>query len=652
MSWWQIPGRRKTLPLELLRSDALLLIDHTKGMKILFLTSAHNSLSQRAFLELVARGHSVHVVIASDDTAMAAGVGQHKPELIICPMLKKAVPKSIWSEHVCLIVHPGIRGDRGPSSLDWALMEGRSRWGVTLLQAIEEMDMGPIWSFREFDIPTPCDKSAAASTACRSAGDFSKSFLYRSEVTRSAVECIIEAVDRFQDPSFLPTPVDYSDAAVRGSLKPTMKQDDRRICWLTDTAADVCRKIRAADSQPGVLDTICNVEYFCYGAHTDFCYQLRQEGSGSIAPGDVIGKFEGAVCRATVDGAVWITHLKRRGTGPGCGIKLPAAMLLEASVIDALPVPKSPPPCQEIHYHERNGVGYLSFDFYNGAMSTEQCRRLLSVYEASIAAPSTRVVVLLGGRDFWSNGIHLNTIEASMDAAEESWKNINAIDDFVRAVLATRSHYTVCALQGNAGAGGVMMALAGDKVFVRGGVVLNPHYRTMGLYGSEYWTYSLPKRVGKEMAQRLTTDCQPIVASAAKEIGLVDDVFGEESADMFLQEVMRRAEEIAGLPEQQFKQRLKEKLEARDADEKAKPLEQYRNEELAEMHRNFFGPDSTYHQCRATFVYRIQTCLASQRKIAAASEPGLNPEDGLLQQPSQKRKRLDPPAAAPSEWCR
>ena len=46
----------------------------------------------------------------------------------------------------------------------------------------------------------------------------------------------------------------------------------------------------------------------------------------------------------------------------------------------------------------------------------------------------------------------------------------------------------VTSVGGNAGAGGVMLALGADEVLTREGVVLNPHYRTMGLYGSEYWT--------------------------------------------------------------------------------------------------------------------------------------------------------------------
>ena len=35
---------------------------------------------------------------------------------------------------------------------------------------------------------------------------------------------------------------------------------------------------------------------------------------------------------------------------------------------------------REIAYEEHAGVGYLHFDFYNGAMSTDQCRRLRDAY--------------------------------------------------------------------------------------------------------------------------------------------------------------------------------------------------------------------------------------------------------------------------------
>src|SRR5207247_10323937 len=91
-------------------------------MKILFLTTAHNSLSQRAFVELVDRGHTVVVVIASSEEVMLEAVEREHPDLIVAPMLKKVIPASIWQQYTCIIVHPGIKADRAPSALHWPIL--------------------------------------------------------------------------------------------------------------------------------------------------------------------------------------------------------------------------------------------------------------------------------------------------------------------------------------------------------------------------------------------------------------------------------------------------------------------------------------------------------------------------------------------------
>ena len=136
-------------------------------------------------------------------------------------------------------------------------------------------------------------------------------------------------------------------------------------------------------------------------------------------------------------------------------------------------------------------------------MSTAQCEELRQAYAYARSRP-TRVIALMGGTDFWSNGIHLNLIEASAHPAEESWCNINAMNDLVREIIVTHRQLTIAALSGNVGAGGAFLALAADRVYARDGVILNPHYKGMGnLYGSEYWTYLLPRRVAPEQARNI-----------------------------------------------------------------------------------------------------------------------------------------------------
>ncbi len=110
--------------------------------------------------------------------------------------------------------------------------------------------------------------------------------------------------------------------------------------------------------------------------------------------------------------------------------------------------------------------------------------------------------MLRGGSDFWSNGIHLNTIEAAESPADESWANINAIDDLAEAILRCESQITVATVGGNTGAGGCFLARAADFVWVRDGVMLNPHYKNMGnLFGSEFWTYLLRRVSGRTVRQ-------------------------------------------------------------------------------------------------------------------------------------------------------
>jgi putative two-component system protein, hydrogenase maturation factor HypX/HoxX len=549
-------------------------------MRILLLAHSFNSLTQRLWVELTDAGHAVSLEFDVRDSVTIEAVRMFQPDLIVAPFLKRAIPEAVWKHHRCLVIHPGIRGDRGPSALDWAVLDGESRWGVTALQANEEMDAGDIWASVEFEM-RPANKGS----------------LYRNEVTEAAVAAVRLTLQRIADGG-APEPLDYAKPDVRGRLRPPMKQADRAIDWQRDGAATVLRKIRSADGVPGVADSILDLPVHLYDAHP--------EGELRGPAGTVIAQRHGAICRATRDGAVWITHLKA-SLDEDRPFKLPASMVLgdRLAGIPEVPVPHDatgePATWQDIRYEEFGAVGVLHFPFYNGAMSTRQCERLTDAYRRACDRP-TRVIVLAGGTDFWSNGIHLNVIEASEQAAEESWRNINAIDDLALAILTTESHLTVSALQGNAGAGGVFLALAADRIVARTGVVLNPHYKGMGnLYGSEYWTYLLPRRVGVDGAQRITGARLPLGTEAALSMGLIDAHYGRASAP-FVAETVARASELAG---DGWTQRLADKRARRAADEAAKPLAAYRAEELERMRLNFFGFDPSYHVARYNFVRKV-----------------------------------------------
>lgn len=547
-------------------------------MKILFITTSFNGLSQRAWVELDRLNHQVKVYVVSAKNNMVDVVHDFVPDLIVAPYLKTAIPEIIWKNFTCFIVHPGIIGDRGSSSLDWAILNNQQEWGVTVLQATEKMDAGPVWA-----------------TATFSVRNVAKSFLYRHEVTQSAMKALLEAVQKFEE-NFSPKQAGDIESVKRGKWNRSTNEDDFKFSWNDETNA-IIRKINAADSYPGALCTIFNNEYYAYGA--------GEEETLKGIPGEILAKCNGAVCMATKDGALWIHCLKKKQPG---AIKLPAAIVMgdaaghvNESVLNIFNDNHSVKTFREIWYEEHNSVGYLHFDFYNGAMSTRQCVLLREAF-VEIKQRDVKVIVLMGGADIWSNGIHLNLIEASENPAQTSWENINAIDNLIYEIVSAESHYIVSALQGNAGAGGVSLALAADKVIARKGIVLNPHTRNMGLYGSEYWTYLLPKRIGTERATLFTEQCLPWGTDIALEVKLIDSCF-EETGKKFLNKIKSTAEEIASLS--YFPQLLTAKKFKRKRDESYKPLQKYREEELDKMYKNFFEDDWGYDYKRYCFVHKV-----------------------------------------------
>ena len=535
-------------------------------------------MAQRLWIELDRCNHEVKIHITSTRAKMVSAVNNYKPDLIIAPFLTSKIPSEIYENYTCFIVHPGIKGDRGASSLDWAILRGDKVWGVTILQAVEKMDAGDIWAYSEFEMRK-----------------VSKGEIYRNEVTQAAAKGILQAIKNFENRDFIPEKLNYSNPNIIGKWNNKTTQKDYHFSW-EDDAEEILQKINAADSSPGVIIQLFNKEYYCFGVY------LEENLKGEA--GEIVAQRDNAICIATKKVAIWITHLKI--VEPET-IKLPATKVL-GKLVNSIPNINMNPfvignvkTWQEIRFEQENNIGYLHFNFYNGAMSTEQCTRLL---ESIIKAKEKcKLLVLMGGKDVWSNGIHLNVIENAENPADESWKNINAMDDLILEIINSTEHYIICSLQGNAGAGGVSLALSGDKLIARKGVVLNPHTKNMGLYGSEYWTYLLPKRIGIDKAEKFTEECLPWGVAVAKDIGLIDDFFGESNQE-FTKFVREQANNIINLS--YFDKLIAAKKFQRRKDEMNKPLFQYRAEELAKMKSNFYDNNMNYNEKRYNFVHKIQ----------------------------------------------
>ncbi|AUH52662.1 formyl transferase [Chromobacterium sp. ATCC 53434] len=557
-----------------------------QSLRIVLLSTAFNGLSQRAWLELRESGHEPSVVLFSGADDVIRRVRAARPHLVICPFLKDRVPTELWrdSPFPVVIVHPGIVGDRGASALDWAISRESKVWGVTALQAVEEMDAGPVWSSREFDMPA----------------DIRKSELYNGPVSDAAMYCIRDVVEKFIG-GYRPQAVDYADPAVRGRLQPNMVQADRAFDWKAPAAA-IKRRIDAADGQPGVLAELAGGRYYLYDAHLD--YRIGE-------PGRILAVHDDAVLVGAGDASLWIGSLRRRPEAGEQTFKQPARHVL-AGLLEQTPALEwavdTDPHCEELYqpirYRQVGRVGELTFELYNGAFSTEQCRRLQRALRWA-KRQDTDTLLLRSGRGSFCNGVHLNVIQAAADPGAEAWRNIQAIDDVCLEIL-TAPQLTVAGVAGNAGAGGVMLALAADVVLARQGVVFNPHYQTMGLYGSEYWTYTLPRAAGGEAAARLVGDCLPIGARQAWRLGMVQDI-GPRDAGQFGSWLLLTARQArAAWPE---RWQAKQNLDPRQ-------LEQCRKVELAEMRLDMVENRHGFAERCRDFVLKRPACCTPERLIA------------------------------------
>ena len=221
------------------------------------------------------------------------------------------------------------------------------------------MDAGPIWGTRTFPIdgdPPP------------------KSSLYNGPVADAALELIGEVVQQGRRPGVRARAVGLragrrdrlaaAGDASGGSRSSPGRTTRRRSCAGSALPTDprVCAR-RSATFRSPVFD-----------AHAGPA--LHGE------PGRIARRHHDAVLVHTGDGSVWIGQVRIVDRG----VKLPAAMAL-ASHLGRVPEVLQPleqaaheaseaEGRREIGYRRDGDVGVLSFDFYNGAMSTGQCRRL------------------------------------------------------------------------------------------------------------------------------------------------------------------------------------------------------------------------------------------------------------------------------------
>ena len=120
---------------------------------------------------------------------------------------------------------------RGAAPINWALIKGEKKTGVTIMKMVEEMDAGPIILQEGVDIR-----------------DEDTAITLEDELSRIAAGLIIEAIRSIEDNNYKLIPQPKEDV----SFAPKLKKEDGRINW-NKSALEISNLIRGCVGWPGAF---------------------------------------------------------------------------------------------------------------------------------------------------------------------------------------------------------------------------------------------------------------------------------------------------------------------------------------------------------------------------------------------------------------
>src|SRR5216110_3501640 len=218
------------------------------------------------------------------DPAFLTQLRELKPDIgvvvaydhILKPALLALPPRGMVNVHPSLL--PALRG---AAPVEWAILNGLTQTGVTIMQMDEGMDSGPIL----LQIPHDIDPELTG-------GELSE------HLSEMGAQALVEALALFETNGLEPHPQEQA----RATYAPKLTRDTARIRW-ADPAERLARLIRALDPRPGAWTELDGREIKLFGARV-------VEGRG--APGAVQQTDDGLEI-TTGQGAVRIEEVQPAG---------------------------------------------------------------------------------------------------------------------------------------------------------------------------------------------------------------------------------------------------------------------------------------------------------------------------------------------------
>jgi len=225
-------------------------------------------------------------------------IASMKPDLCVMAYVTLIVPSQALEipTHGTIQYHPSLLPrHRGPSSINWPIIWGEKKTGLTIFWPDDGLDTGPILLQKEVEIRD----------------DDTLGSLYFNHLFPKGVEAILESVDLVRGGKAPRIEQDESQATYEGWCR----HEDVEIDW-SKPLQDVWNLIRGANPQPGAWTRHAGRILKIYDC-------AKEAGDGGGAAGEVTAVGDDGITVAASDGAIRIERLRPEG-----GKKVTAAEFL------------------------------------------------------------------------------------------------------------------------------------------------------------------------------------------------------------------------------------------------------------------------------------------------------------------------------------
>jgi methionyl-tRNA formyltransferase len=224
---------------------------------------------------------------ALNDPTVEDALSALEPEVIVVAAYGKILPPSILNipPMGCINVHASLLPKyRGAAPIQWAIINGETETGITIMLMDEEMDHGPILLQRP--VPILPDETAGE---------------LHDRLAALGPPCLLEALEGLEAGSLTPRTQDHAEA----TYAPMLSKEDGRLDW-SEPAERVVNRVRGVTPWPGATTSLGGEPIKVWRASAS-----SAEASGR--PGEVVAVGEDGLTVACGRGALRIVELQVAG---------------------------------------------------------------------------------------------------------------------------------------------------------------------------------------------------------------------------------------------------------------------------------------------------------------------------------------------------